>query len=145
MFFVEWRKRPAAYARRALVVAVAVAFTATAVQAAPPPPKPKPTANTELPTRTIAIAINGEDLAPEPAPRVVGGRLLVPIVRIYGALGISVSRDGDDIVAAAPRKTIRLHLGSNVAAIDNVRVQMDGPAIESDGATYVPLRFVAWT
>jgi hypothetical protein len=118
-----------------------------AALAAPPAPKPaekpKSAAKTELPTRIIAIAINGEDIAPNPAPRVVGGRLLVPIVRIYGALGITVSRDGDDIVAAAPRKTITLHLGSSVATIDNQRVLMDGPAVEIDGATYVPLRFVA--
>jgi hypothetical protein len=114
-------------------------------QSAPahPKPKPKAAAKTELPTRVIAIAINGEDLAADPAPRVVNGRLLVPIVRIYGALGISVSRDGDDIVAAAPRKTITLHLGSTMATIDNQPVRMDGPAIEIDGATYVPLRFVA--
>jgi len=112
-------------------------------QPAPAHPSPKPSPKTELPTRIIAIAINGEDLAPDPAPRIVNGRLLVPIVRIYGALGISVSREGGDIVAAAPRKTIRLHLGSDVATIDNATVRMDGPATEIDGATYVPLRFVA--
>jgi hypothetical protein len=97
----------------------------------------------ELPTRIIAIAINGEDLATDPAPRVVNGRLLVPIVRIYGALGITVSRDGDDVVAEAPRKTIRLRLGSAQATIDGATMRMDGPATEIDGATYVPLRFVA--
>jgi hypothetical protein len=106
-------------------------------------PKPKATPKTELPTRIIAIAINGEDIAADPAPRVVNGRLLVPIVRIYGALGITVSRDGDTIVAAAPRKSIALRLGSDIARIDNQTVRMDGPAIEIDGATYVPLRFVA--
>jgi hypothetical protein len=112
-------------------------------RSAPAHPTPKPTPKTELPTRIIAIAINGEDIAADPAPRVVNGRLLVPIVRIYGALGISVSRDGDNIVAAAPRKTIALRLGSDIARIDNQTVRMDGPATEIDGATYVPLRFVA--
>jgi hypothetical protein len=136
--------RPSRAWRVLVAGAIALAALAPAARAAPPPtPKPKATAKTELPTRIIAIAINGEDLAAEPAPRVVGGRLLVPIVRIYGALGIAVSRDGDDVVAAAPRKTIRLHLGSSYATIDNARVQMDGPAVEIDGATYVPLRFVA--
>ena len=111
--------------------------------AAHPSPKPRPTPKTELPTRIIAIAINGEDIAADPAPRVVNGRLLVPIVRIYGALGITVSRDGDNIVAAAPRRTIALRLGSDIARIDNQTIRMDGPATEIDGATYVPLRFVA--
>lgn len=113
-------------------------------RAAPPAHlKPKPTPKTELPTRTIAIAINGEDIAADPAPRIVNGRLLVPIVRIYGALGISVARDGNDIVAAAPAKNITLHIGSDQATIDNAVIRMDGPATEIDGATYVPLRFVA--
>lgn len=129
---------------RALAVAAAAATYAPADAApSPAPPKPKPSPRTEFPTRTIAIAINGEDIAADPAPRVVDGRLLVPIVRIYGALGISVSREGNDIVAAAPRKTIKLHLGSDVATIDNQTVRMEGPALEIDGATYVPLRFVA--
>ncbi len=134
----------------ALVSSAMLAYGLPAAAAGPPaaPPKPaaptpKRPARTELPTRVIAIAINGEDLATDPAPRVVNGRLLVPIVRIYGALGISVARDGDDIIAAAPRKKITLRLGSTQATIDNAPVQMDGPATEINGATYVPLRFVA--
>lgn len=137
---------------RALAAALAAGTLLTTAPAAGAPParkpaapkaSPKPGAKTELPTRIIAISINGEDIAADPAPRVVNGRLLVPIVRIYGALGISVSRDGDDISAAAPRKTIKLHLGSDQATIDGQPVRMDGPAVEIDGATYVPLRFVA--
>jgi hypothetical protein len=128
----------------ALVAGWLLAAVAPAgAQPAAPHPAPKPTAKTELPTRTIAIAINGEDLAADPAPRVVGGRLLVPIVRIYGALGITVSHNGNEIVAEAPRKTIKLRLGSSSATIDGRPVEMEGPATEIDGATYVPLRFVA--
>jgi hypothetical protein len=148
-----WRTCPAARVFHALVAGcVLTCCVPAAARPAPPSsapahptpkPKPKPTPKTELPTRIIAIAINGEDIAADPAPRVVNGRLLVPIVRIYGALGISISRDGDNIVAAAPRKTIALRLGSDIARIDNQTVRMDGPATEIDGATYVPLRFVA--
>lgn len=93
--------------------------------------------------RPIAIAINGEELPRDPAPRMVGGRLLVPVVRIYSALGIAVSREGNDLIAAAPAKTIALHIGSSRATIDNAPIFMQSPAIEIDGATYVPLRFVA--
>lgn len=98
---------------------------------------------TEQPTRTIVIVINGEQLPPDPAPRFVGYRLMVPVVRIYSALGIAVFRDGDDIVAAAPSKKITLHLDSARATIDNRSIRMQSPAREIDGATYVPLRFVA--
>jgi hypothetical protein len=95
---------------------------------------------------TIAIAVNGDELPPNPAPRIVGkggGRLVVPVVRIYSALGIAVSRDGNAITASAPGKTIVLHIGSSHATIDGRPVVMQSPAITIDNATYVPLRFVA--
>ncbi|MFN2461797.1 MAG: stalk domain-containing protein [Candidatus Velthaea sp.] len=122
-----------------------LAFALPLHAAAAPPraanAKPKPAA--EIPARIIAIAINGEELARDPAPRFVGNRLLVPVVRIYNALGIAVSRDRNNIVAAAPAKTITLHIGSNLATIDNRTIAMETPATEIGGATYVPLRFVA--
>lgn len=105
--------------------------------------KSKPKSRSETPARAIVILINGEEIARDPAPRIVGGRLLVPVVRIYSALGIAVSREGDDIIAAAPAKKITLHIGSAEATIDNRTITMQGPATELGGATYVPLRFVA--
>jgi len=112
-----------------------------AAPAVVPKPKPAPSAP---PERVIAIAINGTDLARDPAPRMVGGRLLVPVVRIYNALGIAISRDGDDIAAQIPGGTIiTLHIGSSTAQIGDRSVTLQSPAIEINGATYVPLRFVA--
>lgn len=112
-------------------------------------PKPKPAATpAHLPPvdSSIAIAVNGEELPLEPAPRIVGkggGRLVVPVVRIYSALGIGVARSGNQITASAPGKTIVLHIGSAGATIDGLPVTMESPAMTIDGATYVPLRFVA--
>jgi hypothetical protein len=120
----------------ALLVAGALT-SALPVAAAVKPPK------TEAPIRAIAIVVNGDELASDPAPRVIGGRLMVPVVRVYNALGIAVSRDGKDIVAAAPSKTIVLHIGSKLATIDSQAVMLESPALEIDGATYVPLRFIA--
>jgi hypothetical protein len=104
---------------------------------------PAPKSNEPL-QRAIAIAINGQVLARDPSPRMVAGRLLVPVVRIYSALGIAVTREGDDIAAQVPGGTvITLHIGSAIAQIGDRPVTMQGPAVEIDGATYVPLRFVA--
>ena len=86
------------------------------------------------------------ELPRDPSPRIVGkggGRLVVPVVRIYSALGIGVSRSGPSITASAPGKRIVLHLGSADATIDGRPVRMEAPAMTIDGATYVPLRFVA--
>jgi hypothetical protein len=121
----------------AAVLAVCVSAWAVPAAAAPPPKKD------EAPVRAIAIVVNGEELAREPAPRTVNGRLLVPVVRIYSALGINVARTDDTLIASAPSKRITLHIGSSRATIDTRTVTMDSPAQEIDGATYVSLRFVA--
>ena len=114
---------------------------------APPKPKPAATPGRQTPVdSSIAIAVNGDELPPNPSPRIVGkggGRLVVPVVRIYSALGIAVSRNGASITASAPGKTIVLHLGSAHATIDGRDVIMEAPAMTIDFATYVPLRFVA--
>jgi hypothetical protein len=112
---------------------------------AAPHPAATPGKGTPIET-TIAIAVNGDELPLEPAPRIVGkggGRLVVPVVRIYSALGIAVSRNGDAITASAPGKRIVLHIGSSLATIDGRPVMMEAPATRISGATYVPLRFVA--
>ena len=131
-------------ARRFLTALVAAALLAGAASsvagAAKPPPKREPLES------SIAIAVNGEELPLDPAPRIVGkggGRLVVPVVRIYSALGIGVSRRGTSITASAPGKQIVLHIGSANATIDGRPVTMETPALTIDGATYVPLRFVA--
>jgi hypothetical protein len=115
---------------------------------AAPAPHGKPAVRRKLPPldASIAIAINGDVLPPDPAPRIVGkggGRLVVPVVRIYAALGIAVNRRGSTITASAPGKTIVVRIGSSTALIDGRPVTMESPALTIDGATYVPLRFVA--
>jgi hypothetical protein len=121
----------------AALLAGCVAAWALPASAAPPPRKD------DVPTRAIAILVNGDELARDPAPRVVGDRVLVPVVRIYSALGINVARDGASLVASAPSKRITITAGSRRATVDARVIMMDSPAIEIDGATYVPLRFVA--
>ena len=97
----------------------------------------------EAPARTITIVVNGEELARDPAPRIQADRVMVPVVRIYSALGIGISRQGNTIIASAPSKRIAITVGSSRATVDARTIVMDAPATEIDGATYVPLRFVA--
>ena len=125
----------------AVLAACILALVLPAFASAAAKPKAKP------PVRpSIAIAVNGEVLPRDPSPRIVGkggGRLVVPVVRIYSALGIGVVRNGNSITASAPGKQIVLTIGSADATIDGRPVQMEAPAMTIDGATYVPLRFVA--
>jgi hypothetical protein len=121
----------------AAVLAVCIAAWSAPASAAPPPKKD------DAPARVIAIVVNGEELARDPAPRVSGYRVMVPIVRIYSALGINVARDGNTLVASAPSKRITVTVGSRRATVDTRTIMLDFPAVEIEGATYVPLRFVA--
>jgi hypothetical protein len=123
-------------ASAAIAVLCAAAWLVPAL-AAPPVKKE------EAPPRTIAIVVNGEELARDPAPRIQSDRVMVPVVRIYSALGIETSREGNTIVASAPSKRITITVGSSRATVDARTIVMDAPATEIDGATYVPLRFVA--
>src|SRR5579883_2063595 len=95
-----------------------------------------------IPQRTIAIVINGERLSAQPAPRIVSGRVVVPIVRIFGALGIPVQRSGKQLIARAPNHTVRLVQGSRRAFIDRRPLMLDVAPVQIADTTYVPLRFV---
>lgn len=127
--------------RRAAALLTACLFTCAAPAFAAKAAKP-----VLKPSRPIAIAVNGDELPLEPSPRVVGkggGRLVVPVVRIYNALGIAVSRNGNAITANAPGRQIVLRIGSADATIDGRTVRMEAPAVSIGDTTYVPLRFVA--
>lgn len=91
----------------------------------------------------IAIAVNGQTLPRNPAPRIVGGRVLVPVAKTYAALGIGVQRVGDTLTFSAPGQRVTLRIGSAHAQIGDIPVTMDAPASTIGGVTYVPLRFVA--
>ncbi len=121
----------------ALALVLGATFSSAAIAAPPKPPRD------ETPTRAIAIVVNGVELERDPAPRVVGSRLLVPVVRIYSSLGIAVDRSGDQIVASGPGKRVVITEGSATATVDGNVVHMQAPVVSIDGATYVPLRFVA--
>jgi hypothetical protein len=132
---------------RRIAAAMVACFVTGALPLLAATPQPRATPG-HLPAvePSISIAVNGEELPRDPAPRIVGkggGRLVVPVVKIYSALGIAVQRIGGDIVASAPGKQIVIHVGSARAEIDNQPVMMESPAIRIDDATYVPLRFVA--
>jgi len=125
------------------VIRVCAAFVlALAAACAAPASAAAPASKDDATTRPIAIVVNGQELAAQPAPRIVGYRVLVPIARIYGALGIAVARRGDTLIASAPSKRIAVTVGSRRARVDGRVVTMEEPASRIDGATYVPLRFV---
>lgn len=91
------------------------------------------------------IEINGEAVEFTNPPRMENGHLLVPLREFFTALGAEVSWDGETQTAIAEKDKVRIKLsvGSNVAAIDDLPVPVDVPAMLCGGHFYIPLRFAA--
>ncbi len=124
---------------RSLAFACAGVLAAHAALAAP---RPSPTPAVERPTRSIAIVVNGEQLSADDQPRIVSGRVLLPLRAVFAALGISISREGPTILARLPSGNIKLTVGSSEATVDGNPVGLDSPVTEYKDALYVPLRFL---
>jgi hypothetical protein len=117
--------------KRLLSVALVVAFASPASAAREP--------QAEKPIRTIAIVVNGEPLASDVGPKVVRGRLLVPLRDVFGAIGIALTRSGTTISARLPTGDVRIDVGTPNVTVDDKVVQLDSPVLDIDGETYAPL------
>ena len=91
----------------------------------------------------VAIVINGQTLDKEPPPRMVDGRVLIPLRKVFNALGATVKYENKIIDAQRGNQSISLSPGVNVAKINGQETNLDVPPLLIDTVTYVPLRFVA--
>jgi len=119
-----------------------VAFALAALGFAPSATTLAKEAPAEKPVRTIAIVVNGEPLQSDDPPQVVGGRLLVPLREVFGALGIVLTRAGDRITARLPTGAVTLNVGSSRATVDGRPVALGSTVVDIDGATYAPLELL---
>ena len=85
--------------KRSLAAACAALLLASTAASAQPRPRPTP-ATLQPVDQAIEILVNGQTLARDPAPRIVNGRILVPIVKIYAALGYQPVADMAHLVIA---------------------------------------------
>ncbi len=94
------------------------------------------------PAFAIDVEVDGQRLPAQPAPIMDGGRVLVPMRAVFGALGATVDfRDGQ-ITARRGSDTVKLRPGQTSATVNGRAVALDSPARLANGTTYVPLRFV---
>jgi hypothetical protein len=78
-------------------------------------------------------------------PQTRGGRVLVPMRKIFEALGATVNFDArtNTILASKNNREVQMRIGSNQAIIDGRTIFLEIPAQTVFGSTLVPLRFVA--
>lgn len=83
----------------------------------------------------------------EVAPFTENGRTLVPVRIVSENLGLNVGWDDltKTVTISGDVLNIKLVIGSNIAYVNNEQVSLDVPAIEKDGRTLVPVRFISET
>lgn len=91
----------------------------------------------------VSIVINGQALTNDPPPRMVEGRVLIPLRKVFNALGAEVKYENKIITAKRGERVVVLSPNQPSATIDNKAVDLDVPPLLFDSNTYVPLRFVA--
>jgi len=126
---------------RILVCAVICLWAAGAVAQARPVPTPRETP-VEKPIRLIAIIVNDTPLETDTPPRVIGGRVLLPMRDVFNALGIVIERSGDRISARLPTGSVTCNVGSSYATVDGRVASLGTPITEVGATVYVPLELL---
>lgn len=95
----------------------------------------------------IRVSVNGGTVVftPPAAPVQQSGTVLVPLRGVFEKLGANVQYDGatKTIVAVKGPTTVRLVLGADQADVNGETRALSVPALATQGATLVPLRFVS--
>jgi hypothetical protein len=91
----------------------------------------------------LAIVVGGNAIDNEQPPIMVDGRVLIPLRKVFNALGATVKYENKMIDAQRGKQTVQLSPGSNAAKINGQDTLLDVPPLLIDTVTYVPLRFVA--
>ncbi|GGD76398.1 stalk domain-containing protein [Paenibacillus nasutitermitis] len=100
---------------------------------------------TAVQTKAATVYVDGTKLALSPSPVTIKGTMIVPMRTIFNALKANVTWEPatKTIIAIKDRSVITLQLGSNKAVNNGKSVTLAAAPQVIDGATMVPLRFVA--
>jgi hypothetical protein len=120
--------------RSRLAAVAAVCFALTAAS-------PKPQLGSA--DRPIVLEVNGETVHSDERPRVIGGRIYVPLRATFEAVGIDLTRQGSTITGTLPAGPLEVTVGSTRAVINGRSVTLDATVVDIKGTAYVPLRFLS--
>lgn len=93
----------------------------------------------------VRVKLNDEIIAFDNEPKLVDGRVLVPVRKLFEALGGEVVWDGDNrqVSGQIGETRIQLTIDDQTALINGSAYELDVPAKIINGSTYVPVRFIA--
>jgi hypothetical protein len=98
-----------------------------------------------IPEPEITVLLDGKQLFFDQTPVIEDGRTLVPLRKIFEALGAVVDWQDETQTVTAEKdgKKVSLTIGDKSASVDGKTVTLDVPAKIANGRTLVPARFVA--
>ncbi|MFA5505199.1 MAG: copper amine oxidase N-terminal domain-containing protein [Vulcanimicrobiota bacterium] len=91
----------------------------------------------------VNIVINNQALDKEPPPLKMAGQVMLPLRKVFNALGAEVRYENKIITATRGNKEVIMSPDVKQALIDGQETELAVPPMVFDGNTYVPLRFVA--
>ncbi len=96
----------------------------------------------------ITVTVDKKPVAfTDAPPRMIGGRVMVPLRGVVENLGGTIQYDAKSKVITGGHedngKQFRLRVGSSEALVNGTKMSLDAPPRILSGVTYVPLRFVS--
>jgi alpha-tubulin suppressor-like RCC1 family protein len=93
---------------------------------------------------TIKVDLDGKELAFDQPPVLIDNRTMVPLRKIFEALGASINWDQSTstVTATKGQIVVKLTIGSNVAYVNDKEVTLDSAAVVVNARTLVPVRFI---
>lgn len=93
----------------------------------------------------VTVYLNGVELYFDSDPTIKNQKTMVPLRKIFEALGAGVEWDGSTktVTASSGGKSLSLTIGSDTAYVNGSEIQLDAAPFIQDELTFVPLRFVS--
>ena len=93
----------------------------------------------------IRVTFNGNYIQFDQSPVAINGRVLVPVRKIFEAMGATVDYDWKtkQVTGKQGDLVITLKIDSNLAYVNGKKITLDVPAKAINGRTLVPARFIA--
>ena len=92
---------------------------------------------------SIEVLYNARKIVFDTKPKMIDGRVLVPIRFVVDKLEGNIDLQGKSVTVTKGSKTIKLTIGSNAAMINGKSITLLQPATVEAGRTLVPLRVIS--
>ncbi|OCT13860.1 hypothetical protein A8709_20010 [Paenibacillus pectinilyticus] len=92
----------------------------------------------------IIVKLDNKELEFDQPPIIIEGNTMVPLRKIFEALGADIQWDEDTLTVTATKgqSVIKLKVGSDIAYVNGVSTKLDSEPLIIEGRTLVPARFI---